>query len=60
VDLLYGYRGHPAAGDALWQKAEQALFDFKYWYTDPTPVRDGEKSVYIKYIGTAGTQVFAH
>ena len=39
VDLLYGYRGHPAASEALWQKAEQALFDFKYWYTDPTPER---------------------
>jgi hypothetical protein len=44
VDLLYGYRGHPAASEALWQKAEQALFDFKYWYQDPTPERyvDGE------------------
>ncbi len=40
VDLLYGYRGHPAASEATWQAAEQALFDFKYWYTDPTPVRD--------------------
>jgi hypothetical protein len=47
VDLLYGYRGHPAASEALWQKAEQALFDFKYWYTDPTPDRevDGETVV---------------
>jgi len=39
VDLLYAFRGHPAASEALWQKAEQALFDFKYWYSDPTPAR---------------------
>ncbi|MGH0037897.1 MAG: hypothetical protein ACQGVK_22940 [Myxococcota bacterium] len=47
VDLLYGYRGHPAASEALWQSVEQALFDFKYWYTDPTPDRivDGEQVI---------------
>jgi hypothetical protein len=47
VDLLYAHRGHPAASEALWQKAEQALFDFKYWYSDPTPVRmaDGQPVV---------------
>ena len=39
TNLLYGYRGHPAGSDALWQKAEQALLTFKYWYTDPTPTR---------------------
>lgn len=39
VNLLYGYRGHPAASEALWQKAEQALLTFKYWYLDPTPTR---------------------
>ena len=47
IDLLYGYRGHPAASEASWAAAEQALFDFKYWYTDPTPERivDGEPVV---------------
>ncbi|MGH0030952.1 MAG: hypothetical protein ACQGVC_14255, partial [Myxococcota bacterium] len=47
VDLLYGYRGHPAASEASWAAAEQALLDFKYWYTDPTPVRivDGQPVV---------------
>jgi len=47
IDLLYAHRGHPAASEALWQQAEQALFDFKYWYTDPTPLRivDGEPVV---------------
>ncbi|MGH0035502.1 MAG: hypothetical protein ACQGVK_10810 [Myxococcota bacterium] len=47
IDLLYGYRGHPAASEATWAAAEQALFDFKYWYTDPTPARvvDGEPVV---------------
>ncbi len=39
INLLYGFRGHPAASEALWAATEQALFDFKYWYTDPTPVR---------------------
>ncbi|MDJ0789314.1 MAG: hypothetical protein QNK05_21115 [Myxococcota bacterium] len=39
VDLLSGYRGHPAVSEALWQKTEQAMIDFKYWYTDPTPDR---------------------
>ena len=34
VNLLYGYRGQPAASEALWQKVETALLDFKYWYTD--------------------------
>ena len=44
INLLYGFRGHPAASEATWAAAEQALFDFKYWYTDPTPSRmfDGE------------------
>lgn len=47
IDLLYGYHGHPAASEASWAAAEQALIDFKYWYTDPTPVRivDGEAVV---------------
>ncbi|MAE93055.1 MAG: hypothetical protein CL910_00200 [Deltaproteobacteria bacterium] len=39
TNLLYGYRGHPVASEALWQRAEQALLDFKYHYRDPTPVR---------------------
>lgn len=47
IDLLYAHRGHPAVSEALWQKTEQALFDFKYWYTDPTPARvvDGQPVV---------------
>jgi len=39
INLLYGYRGHPAASEALWQRVEEALLSFKYWYTDPTPER---------------------
>ena len=42
VNLLYAFRGHPAASEASWAAAEQALFDFKYWYTDPTPAREFE------------------
>ena len=47
VDLLYANRGHPVASEALWQKAENALLTFKYWYTDDTPVRivDGDQVI---------------
>ncbi|MCG8588737.1 MAG: hypothetical protein MJE66_05550 [Proteobacteria bacterium] len=47
VNLLYAYRGHPAASEELWRAAEEALLTFKYWYTDPTPERivDGEQVV---------------
>ena len=42
-DLLYlmsaylGYHGHPAVAPALWQKVEEAILHFKFWYTQPTP-----------------------
>jgi hypothetical protein len=39
INLIHGYRGHPAIRAALWQRVEQALLEFKYWYTDPTPER---------------------
>lgn len=42
INLIYGYRGHPAISEALWQRAEAALIGFKYWYTDPTPERSFE------------------
>jgi hypothetical protein len=47
LDLLYAFRGHPAASEALWRKTEDAVASFKYWYTDPTPERivDGEQVV---------------
>ncbi len=44
VDLLYAFRGHPAASEDLWQAIEQAMFDFKYWYTHPTPERCNDMS----------------
>lgn len=40
LNLLYAYGGHPIAPDALWAAADQTVLDFKYWYTDPTPVRE--------------------
>ncbi len=54
VDLLYGYRGHPAISEALWQRVEQALLTFKYWYTDPTPERivDGAQVVDVMWYWT--------
>ena len=39
LNLLYAFRGHPVASEALWQKAEAAVVNFKYWSTDPTPDR---------------------
>ncbi len=40
LNLVYAYGGHPIAPESLWEKADQAMLDFKYWYTDPTPVRE--------------------
>ena len=39
LNLLYAHRGHPAASEGLWKKAEQAVLSFKYWFTDETPER---------------------
>lgn len=39
LNLVYAHGGHPAASPALWEKADQALLSFKYWFTDPTPPR---------------------
>jgi hypothetical protein len=54
LDLLYAFRGHPAASEALWRKTEDALASFKYWYTDPTPERivDGEQVVDLMWYWT--------
>jgi hypothetical protein len=37
LNALLGYRGHPAVAPELWQKTEDALLAFKFWYTQPTP-----------------------
>jgi len=39
LNLLYAFGGHPAAPVSLWEAADRAVLDFKYWYTDPTPER---------------------
>ncbi len=39
VNLLYAHQGDPALSPELWARIEQALFTFKFWYTDPTPER---------------------
>jgi hypothetical protein len=42
-DMLYlmnawlGYNGHPAVSAELWQKVEDAVLRFKFWYSQPTP-----------------------
>ncbi|RJO67260.1 MAG: hypothetical protein C4523_10010 [Myxococcales bacterium] len=47
VNLLYAFRGHQSASETLWQKVDNALLTFKFWFTDPTPEReaDGEPVV---------------
>lgn len=37
MNALLGYRGHPAVAPELWQKTEDAILGFKFWYTQPTP-----------------------
>lgn len=39
VNLLYRFEGHPLVPAALWERVEEALVAFKFWYTQPT--RDG-------------------
>jgi hypothetical protein len=47
MNLLYGHEGHPALPAALWKKIEDTIINFKYWFSDPTPVRtvDGAQVV---------------
>ena len=47
MQLMLQWRGHPVASETLWQKAEDAVLNFKYWYSDPTPERTvaGERVV---------------
>lgn len=40
VNLIYAHYGDPALSPQLWLRIEQALFAFKFWYTDPTPERE--------------------
>lgn len=40
VNLIYAHYGDPALSAELWQRIEQALFSFKFWYADPTPDRE--------------------
>jgi len=37
LNALLGYRDNPAVDPVLWQKTEDALLAFKFWYTQPTP-----------------------
>jgi len=42
LNLLYAAGGHPALSPGLWQRIEEALLGFKYWFSDPTPDREWE------------------
>ncbi len=46
-NLIEAYGGHPAVDAQNWADAKAAILGFKYWYSDPTPVRefDGEPVV---------------
>jgi hypothetical protein len=37
MNALLGHRDNPAVDAALWQKVEDAILGFKFWYTQPTP-----------------------
>ncbi len=37
LNALLGYRDNPAVDPVLWQKTEDAILAFKFWYTQPTP-----------------------
>lgn len=40
MNLVYAFSGHPVAPQSLWDAADEAMLNFKYWYTDPTPERE--------------------
>jgi hypothetical protein len=42
VNLLYGAGDHPAVPAVLRTRIEDALLSFKYWFSDPTPVREAD------------------
>jgi hypothetical protein len=42
VNLLYGMGDNPALPAALRTRIEDALIDFKFWFSDPTPVREAD------------------
>ncbi len=46
-NLIEAYGDHPAVDAQNWADAKAAILGFKYWFTDPTPVRtfDGEPVV---------------
>ncbi|MCK6555863.1 hypothetical protein L6Q96_15000 [Candidatus Binatia bacterium] len=46
LNLLLGYREHPALPRALVDKVEAALVAFKFWYTEPTPAGMLDNSYY--------------
>lgn len=46
LNLLLGYRGHPAVPPELWQATEDALVRFKFWFTHPTPTGQHDDSYY--------------
>jgi len=56
LNILLGYRDHPALPAALVQKLEEAFIAFKFWYTEPTPPGMLDNS----YYWTENHQVLYH
>ena len=52
LNLLYAHGGHSVAPEELWQAADQAVLDFKYWYTDPRPSASSRASRWWTRCGT--------
>jgi hypothetical protein len=46
LNLVYDYDGDPTLAPELWNKVENALLSFKYWYTEPTPAGMLDNSYY--------------
>lgn len=46
LNILLGYRDHPALPPELVQKLEDAFLAFKFWYTEPTPSGRLDNSYY--------------
>ena len=37
INLLYRFDGHPMVHPGIWQRAEETVLGFKYWYTQTGP-----------------------
>ncbi len=64
INALLGYEDHPYLTPALWDRIREALLEFKYWYTDPTPAQpdpaDPERDWDNSFYWTENHQIIYH